>query len=180
NPRTESTAPAGRSPAHLERDGLARSDLKTGLRALPQYDAGGDAGIRIRGDDGDAESAVAQDVRRTIAVDADQIGHHVGDAALAAVDQERDARSRAGGRRLLRHDDVRRVVLRSDLGDAGQLESVLREPQLRRALGLAHEQRYLGGVLTGAQPHLDAALPPRDRARRWILREDAAGGHLRI
>ena len=48
---------AARSSADLERDRLARADLKAGLRTLAEHDAGGDAGIGIRSDDGDAEAA---------------------------------------------------------------------------------------------------------------------------
>ena len=42
-----------------------------------------------------------------------------------------------------RHDDIGRVVLRSDLGDLGELEAVPRNPQLGFALALTDDGRQL-------------------------------------
>src|SRR5262245_5552090 len=70
------------SAAHLERNRIAETDLEPALRALSEHDAGGHAGIRMIADDGDAEAAAAQQIGGAIAVDADQIGHHIRPVAL--------------------------------------------------------------------------------------------------
>ena len=58
--------------------GSPGADLESALRALAQHDAGGHARIRMIADDRHAEAARAQQIRGAIAVDADQVGHHVG------------------------------------------------------------------------------------------------------
>ena len=64
----------------------------------------GTPGIRLIADDRDAEAARAQQVGRAVAVDADEVGHDVGRAALAAIDEQRHraALLLAGG--ILRDD----------------------------------------------------------------------------
>ena len=86
--QTECWARRGRSSAHFERDRLARSDLEPGLRALPEHHAGGHTRIGIGADDRDAEAPPAKNFRGAIAVDADQIGHHVRGALAASIDQK--------------------------------------------------------------------------------------------
>ena len=54
----------------------------------------------------DAEALRAQQIRRAIAVDADQIGHDVAGAVLAAIDQQPHFRRARVRRRILRDDDV--------------------------------------------------------------------------
>ena len=110
----------------------------------------------------------AEDFGGAIAVDADQIRHDVGRAAVAAVHEQRDARTGALCRRLLGHDDIRREVLRADLRQCGQAEAVLRQPELRRPLGLAGERRDIGRTRPGAQPHPDGSLPAGGRAWRRV------------
>ena len=51
---------------------------KPGLRVLPQHDARRHAGVGVIADDRDAEAARAQHIRGAVAVDADQVRHHVG------------------------------------------------------------------------------------------------------
>ena len=101
------------------------------MRTLPNHDARGNTGIRRRPDDGDPEAAVAEDFGGPIAVDTDEIRHHVAGAALAAVDEQRDLFARRFGRRRLRDDDVLREGVRPDLGQVGEGQSVLRQPELR-------------------------------------------------
>ena len=67
----------------------------------------------------DAEAAAAQQVGRAVAVDADQVGHDVGRAILAAVDQQAHFRGSRGGRRILRDDDVGRIERRSRISATG-------------------------------------------------------------
>ena len=71
--------------------GSPGAELEAALRALPQHDAGRHARDR----DGRRRATtrkprVPQEVGGAIAVDADQIRHDVGRAALAAVDEQRD------------------------------------------------------------------------------------------
>src|SRR5262245_10335951 len=94
------------STTDLDRDRLARPDLKSRLRTLTDDDARGDSRIRAGADHGDAKAAVAQDVGGAVAVDADQVRHHVAGAALAAVDEQRHLTRGAARRRRLCHDDV--------------------------------------------------------------------------
>ena len=55
-------------------------------------------GYGVDADHRDAEAALAQDVGGAVAVDADQIGHHVARAAIPAVDEQRHcAAVRPGG-----------------------------------------------------------------------------------
>ena len=109
----------------------------------------------------------AQDLGRAIAVDADEIGHHVARAALAAVDEQRRrwppavfaggvcATTTSGGKRR-----------RADFGDAGQRQAVLREPQLRGALRFADQRGTVAARWPALSQTLTRALAPRGRSGR--------------
>src|SRR2546430_3579067 len=168
------------SAAPLEGYGIAGGDLKPPWRTLTQHDARRDAGIRMIADDGYAKATCAQQVRGAIAVDANQIGHDVSDAALAAIDQERYLRPVRFRRRILRDHGSGRVVGGADLRDGGQLQAVLLRAQLRRTFGFAEKSRNDVGSRPGADPDLHAALASRLQARLWILADDFAGRDGRI
>ena len=132
-------------------------------------------------DDRDAEAARTQQVRRAIAVDADQVRHHVGRAAFAAIDEQRHAR-----RQLLFGGGVCAMIASAGYSPdrisaiAAELESVLLKPQLRRPLGLSEQGGNDRRARPGADPDLHAALAAGADAGLRILREDLPGRHLRI
>ena len=97
-------------------------------RARPGSRRAGSAGARCRparrGRDGcrprrRGSRATRSTSAAPIAIDADQVRHHVGGAALAAVDEQRDiARPWSSAAGPLRHDDIGRVVARPHVHDA--------------------------------------------------------------
>src|SRR4029078_6621382 len=115
-------------------------DVEPTAWGLSNHDARRDAGVRLRADDRDAEAARAEQFGRSIAVDADEIGHHVAHAPRAAIHQQRDRRAVRARRRGLGDHRIRRVVVAAHLGYTGQFQAALRETDLRATLGIANER----------------------------------------
>ncbi len=123
----------------------------------------------------------AQQIGRAIAVDADQVGHDVAGAVLAAVDEQPHFGGARVRRGILRDDDVRRDTTASRISAiVGRADAFLGQADLRGALGFADQLRRDDDPGTGTEPDADAALAPRARARRGFLAEDHAGRHLGI
>ena len=143
---------------------------------------GGDAGIRVRATTATRKPRRAQDFGGAIAVDADQIGHHVAGAAIAAVDEQRDLARGALGRRLCA--TTTSGAIRPAIGFRHSAVSVKPSCGSRESAPCVRSRRSSAGTVvarwTRAQPHPDAALASRDRARGGFLRQHAAGRNLRI
>ena len=123
----------------------------------------------------------AQQVGRAIAVDADQVGHHVTGAILAAIDEQSHLRGARVGRRILGDDDIGRVVARRE---SRRSVAVVTPSCVRRICAARSDSPISFGATTIRGPELthrsNAALPPRGRTRRRILAEHVAGRDLRI
>src|SRR5690606_4549969 len=90
NPPPEWTARSVRSLAHLERDGIAETNLVARLWHLLDDDARRQPGVGHHRADRDAERpALAQDLDRPRSQRPDQVRHHIALAALAPVDEQR-------------------------------------------------------------------------------------------
>ena len=91
---------------------VVRHHLIAGLRHLTHDDAGRDAGIGHLGRHRHAEALRTKHVDGANADGADEVGHDVADALVAAVDEQGHVRAAALGRRILR-DDRALVVVRA-------------------------------------------------------------------
>ena len=140
------------------------------------------AGIRVAPTTATRKPRVAQDVGGAIAVDANQIGHHVVGAALAAIDQQRHraaARSPAAG---LRDDDVgRRIVRRADLRRPTPAPG---RPASAATARVRRSRRVSAGHRRRARPALSQTLMLRWRRAiapaHGSCGSDVAGRDLRI
>ena len=137
---------------------------------------------RIRGLAGDRHAEVErpQNVGAAEPERADEIGHHVALAGLAAVDQQRHARGPALRQRVLGHDAARRIVGRLDLGARRDRHAIVGQRQFRRPLRLADDRGDDGLALALTGAHAHRALPPQHGAGLRVLREDVIGGDLGI
>ena len=111
--------------------------------------------------------------------DADQVGHHVGRAVFAAVDEQphlgRSASPAADPARRRRRADSAAERISETRADR---QAVLRDANLGGALRFAEQRGAQRDVRAGAEPHADAALAAgRDPGRR-LLAEHVAGRHF--
>src|SRR5262245_57949561 len=118
-------ARCARSPADLERNRLAGSDLESRLGILAEDDAGGYARMWVIADDGNTKGSCTQEIGGPIAVDANQVRHDVCRAPFRAIHQQRHARRVTLRSRRLRNDGIRRILRGPDFGDADQLKTLL-------------------------------------------------------
>ena len=81
--------------------------------------------------------------RNAVAVGADEVRHHVGGAALAAVHEQGNVVREALCRRVLRDDGAGGIFGRPDFSEGGERESVLRDAELRRAFRFADDMAAL-------------------------------------
>ena len=153
-----------------------------GLRRLPDDDAGRDAGIGHLARHRDAETLRPQARRRVrMPTRADQIGHDVADALVAAVDEQRHLRAASLGRR-----------------DPGRRPRPGRSPRVRisarAAMAMFSPLSVISAVRSGRSTTLGTTgsrwpslrrtrtgpLTAHDDAGLRLLRQDVIGRHFRI
>ena len=139
------------------------------------HDAGRHARIRLRRRPrATRKPRPPQELGRALAVDADQVGHHVGRACARRGSPAAPPRSPASPARVLRDDRVGGVVVRADLGDA---RPASRPSCCRRICAVRSVWPTSSGTDVATSPALTHTL---DRALRGATRTPAGGSCCRM